>query len=162
MGKRLKPKTEAEEVAFRKRIAATWTPERRAEARQRNLGLVYSAKARKNMSKAKKGHEVSAETRAKISTSKLAFHARKKEDKMEEEKPITYEVTRYDTLGDSLPKEMARIRDVVIPAYESIGSGGKFAIAFMRRDLDLAAKALASGDLTKMIRVYQDLKGYKL
>lgn len=26
-----------------------------------------------------------------------------------------------DTVGDALPREMARIRDVVIPAYESIG-----------------------------------------
>lgn len=65
-----------------------------------------------------------------------------------------------DTLGDALPREMARIRDVVIPAYLAIGPTGTFALAFMRADLDRAAKALAEGDVVEMLRVYDSLKGY--
>jgi len=65
------------------------------------------------------------------------------------------------TLGDELPKEMARVRDVLIPQYISIGPAGGFAIAMMRRDLDRAAKAMAEGDLPAMIAVYQSLKSYQ-
>ena len=63
-----------------------------------------------------------------------------------------------DTLGDALPREMARVRDVVMPAYQSIGPAGAFALAFMRRDLDEAARAMAEGDVVAMLRVYQSLK----
>lgn len=69
---------------------------------------------------------------------------------------------RVDTLGDALPREMARIRDDVIPAYESIGPAGGLAIAMMKRDLDSAARALASGDAVEMLRAYAELKEYKL
>jgi len=64
----------------------------------------------------------------------------------------------YDTLGDALPREMARVRDVVIPAYLECGPGGVFAVAMMRADLDAAAKALAEGDVVEMLRVYRSLK----
>ncbi len=67
-----------------------------------------------------------------------------------------------DTVGDALPREMARIRDVVIPAYESIGPVGGFAIAMMKMDLDLAAVAMAEGDTVGMIRQLQVLRDYKL
>jgi hypothetical protein len=67
-----------------------------------------------------------------------------------------------DTLGDALPREMARVRDKVMPAYVEIGPGGAFALAFMRQDLDRAAKAMAEGDLPAMIAAYQALKEYKL
>lgn len=67
-----------------------------------------------------------------------------------------------ETLGDALPKEMARIRDVVMPAYQGIGEAGAFALMFMRRDLDLAAKALAEGDVVAMIGAYKALQEYKL
>lgn len=66
------------------------------------------------------------------------------------------------TLGEDLPKQMAYIRDVVMPAYQEIGPAGGFALAMMRRDLDLAAKAMAEGDLPAMISAYQALKDYKL
>lgn len=39
-------------------------------------------------------------------------------------------------LGEALPKEMARVRDHVMPAYLDIGPSGAFALAFMRADLD--------------------------
>lgn len=67
-----------------------------------------------------------------------------------------------ETLGDALPKEMARIRDVVMPAYQGIGPAGSFALTFMRRDLDVAARAMAEGDLPGMIAAYKALRDYKL
>ena len=66
-----------------------------------------------------------------------------------------------DSLGTELPKEMARIRDVLMPQYLAIGSAGGFALAMMRRDLDLASKAMAEGDLVGMISAYKALKDYK-
>jgi hypothetical protein len=67
-----------------------------------------------------------------------------------------------NTLGDDLPKVMAYVRDTVMPAYVEIGPAGAFALAFMRRDLDAAAQAMAEGDLAGMIAAYQALKEYKL
>ena len=67
-----------------------------------------------------------------------------------------------DTLGDALPRKMKEIRDIYIPAYESIGPSARFAIAMMKRDLDRAAKALAEGDVVEMLAVYRDLEEYQL
>jgi hypothetical protein len=53
------------------------------------------------------------------------LHSRQKQEK------------KMSTLGDELPKEMARIRDVVMPVYREIGPAGGFALAFMKRDLTL-------------------------
>lgn len=63
-----------------------------------------------------------------------------------------------DTLGDALPREMARVRDEVMPAYAEIGPPGQFALAMMRASLDQAAKAMAEGDVVAMLRAYNDLK----
>lgn len=67
-----------------------------------------------------------------------------------------------DTVGDALPREMARIRDVVIPAYQSIGPAGGFAIAMMKQDLDRAAVAMAHGDVIGMIAALKSLREYEL
>lgn len=64
------------------------------------------------------------------------------------------------SLGEALPAEMARVRDEVLPAYVEIGHPGILAAAMMRHDLDEAAKAMASGDIVKMIRAYESLKVY--
>lgn len=66
------------------------------------------------------------------------------------------------SLGEALPAEMARVRDVVIPPYIEIGPAGAIALAMMRNSLDIATKALAEGDVIQMIRSYEDLKGYTL
>jgi hypothetical protein len=71
-------------------------------------------------------------------------------------------MTEPTSLGEALPKEMARVRDVVMPAYIEIGPAGAIALAFMRADLDKAATAMAEGDLPAMIAIYQVLKEYKL
>jgi hypothetical protein len=66
------------------------------------------------------------------------------------------------TLGDDLPKEIARVRDVLIPAYLECGPGGAFAVAGMRADLDRASKAMIEGDIVEMVRVYKALKEWQL
>jgi hypothetical protein len=63
-----------------------------------------------------------------------------------------------ETLGTALPKEMARVRDEVMPNYLAIGPAGTFGVLMMRHTLDRATKALAEGDLVAMIRAYEDLK----
>jgi hypothetical protein len=57
-----------------------------------------------------------------------------------------------ETVGSALPKEMTRIRDVLIPQYQSIGPAGGFAIMMMRNELDRATKALAEGDVVAMVK----------
>ena len=64
-----------------------------------------------------------------------------------------------ETLGTALPKEMARVRDEILPLYAEIKEGA-YAAMMMRRDLDLAAKAMIEGDVVEMMRVYQSLKGW--
>lgn len=65
------------------------------------------------------------------------------------------------TLGEDLPKQMARVRDDLIPMYLAAGPGAGFAIAMMRNALDRATKALAEGDLPAMIAAYTELKEFK-
>jgi len=67
-----------------------------------------------------------------------------------------------NTLGDALPQEIARVRDEVLPEYIAIGPAGAIAAALMRQSLDLAAKAMAEGDVVAMMRACLELKGYKL
>lgn len=67
-----------------------------------------------------------------------------------------------DTLGEALPREMARVRDEVMPPYLEIGAPGFFALAMMRQSLDAAAKAMAEGDVVAMLRVYEELKGFEV
>jgi len=66
-----------------------------------------------------------------------------------------------ETLGEALPREMARVRDEVMPVYQTIPTGA-FALAMMRLDLDAAAKAMAEGDVLAMLKSYEALKGYEL
>jgi hypothetical protein len=67
---------------------------------------------------------------------------------------------RPDTLGEALPKEMARVRDELMPRYTAIGLHGQFGLAMMRAALDAAARALAEGDVVAMLRAYEALKGF--
>lgn len=67
-----------------------------------------------------------------------------------------------ESLADALPRKMAEIRDVYIPAYQAIGPAGAFGVAMMRASLDRAARALASGDVLEVIAAYRDLEEYKL
>lgn len=66
------------------------------------------------------------------------------------------------TLGEALPREMARVRDEVLPLYLRLREMPNVIvepqIMMMRKDLDDAAKALAEGDVVGMLRAYQSLK----
>ena len=68
-----------------------------------------------------------------------------------------------DTLGDALPREMARVRDQVMPTYLALqntpGVWVEPALMMMRHSLDAAAKAMAEGDVVAMLRAHEDLKG---
>jgi hypothetical protein len=66
------------------------------------------------------------------------------------------------TLGDELPRQIARVRDELIPAYLECGVGGSFAVAMMRADLDRASKAMIEGDIVEMVRVCEKLKEWQL
>lgn len=65
-----------------------------------------------------------------------------------------------ESLGEALPREMARVRDELMPLYIQIGPPGQFALALMRQSLDAAAKAMAEGDVVAMLRAHEDLKGF--
>lgn len=69
------------------------------------------------------------------------------------------------TLGEALPKEMARVRDQVMPAYLACHGMPNVivepALAMMRASLDAAARAMIEGDVVAMLRCYEDLKGYE-
>lgn len=67
-----------------------------------------------------------------------------------------------ETLGDALPAKMREIRETYIPAYQSIGPAGGFAIAMMNQALTRAEKAMAEGDTVEMIAAYEELNGFKL
>ena len=66
-----------------------------------------------------------------------------------------------ETLGTALPAEMKRVRDELMPMYQSIGPSGQFALVLMRRELDVATKALAEGDVIQMLRSYEGLKAFQ-
>lgn len=62
-----------------------------------------------------------------------------------------------ETLGDALPKEQARVREV-LGIYKSIGPAGTFAAMLIEQDLQAADRAVISGDLVSMLRAYEKLK----
>lgn len=62
------------------------------------------------------------------------------------------------SLAEALPKEIARVRDEILPAYLEIGTPGAFGAAMIRQTLDAASKAMIEGDTIAMIQVYEELK----
>ena len=61
------------------------------------------------------------------------------------------------SLGEELPKEMARVR-VVLGHYKEIGPAGTFGAMMIEQALQHADKAVISGDVVAMIRCYEELK----
>jgi hypothetical protein len=72
---------------------------------------------------------------------------------------------QHNTLADALPREMARVRDQVMPSYIALRGMPNVivepALSMMRMSLDAAARAMIERDLVGMLRCYQDLKGYE-
>jgi len=63
-----------------------------------------------------------------------------------------------ESLGEALPKEMARVREV-LGHYKELGTAGKFGALMIEIALQKADEAVISGDLAAMIVAYKDLKG---
>lgn len=64
-----------------------------------------------------------------------------------------------ESLGETLPKEMARVRELM-GQYREIGPAGRFALTLMEMTMQAADKAMIEGDTVAMIRVYQELKEF--
>ncbi len=65
-----------------------------------------------------------------------------------------------ETLGDALPKEQARVREV-LGHYKEIGTAGMFGAAMIEQSLKNSDQAVMSGDLVAMLRAYEDLESIK-
>ncbi len=66
-------------------------------------------------------------------------------------------MTEVDTIGDALPREIARVTEI-LGHYDAIGPAGVFGATLIRYDLSHATKSLASGDVAEMIVAYNVLK----
>ncbi len=62
------------------------------------------------------------------------------------------------SLGEQLPKEQARAREL-LAQYREIGPAGAFGAAMIEQALQRAAQAVMSGDVVAMLRAYEELKG---
>lgn len=65
-----------------------------------------------------------------------------------------------ETLGEVLPKEQARVREV-LGHYKEIGSPGMFGATMIEQSLQKADRAIISGDMVAMMVAYKDLKEIK-
>ena len=64
-----------------------------------------------------------------------------------------------ESLGEALPKEMARVRSLIVMYRDpSLKGAGNLAAAMMERSLVAADRAIVSGDLAEMIRCFKDLR----
>ena len=65
-----------------------------------------------------------------------------------------------ETLAEALPKEMARVREV-LGHYKEIGPAGMFGATFIEQYLRAADKAVMSGDVVEMLKAYNKLRGVR-
>lgn len=63
-----------------------------------------------------------------------------------------------ETLASALPKEQARVREI-LALYKSVGAPGALAAADIERSLQRADRAATSGDVLAMLRAYEELRG---
>ena len=61
------------------------------------------------------------------------------------------------TLGEELPKEQARVREI-LGHYKEIGPAGRFGALMIEQILQKADRAIISGDLVEMTAAYNRLK----
>ena len=62
-----------------------------------------------------------------------------------------------ETLAEALPREMARVREV-LGHYREIGPAGMFGAAMIEQDLRAADRAVMSGDVVAMLRILKTLQ----
>lgn len=68
------------------------------------------------------------------------------------------------TLADALPDEIMRVlevRDLYLSLRGMPNVMVEHVIALMAADIERAVRALFSGDVVEMLRVYESLKGYE-
>jgi hypothetical protein len=66
-----------------------------------------------------------------------------------------------ESLGEALPKEQARVRELILEYRDPMLHGaGEIAARMMELDLQETDRVVMSGDVIAMIRCYQTLKGY--
>lgn len=69
-------------------------------------------------------------------------------------------MSEAEALGDKLPKECARVRDLIGIYKERCGPSGGIAVAMMEVALGEADQAMITGDLPRMIAAYQALQDF--
>ncbi len=62
-----------------------------------------------------------------------------------------------DNLADALSNQIERCHEL-LEAYKEIGIAGNFAAMMIKEDVSEAIKALASGDIVKMINAHNTLE----
>jgi len=62
------------------------------------------------------------------------------------------------SLAEALPEEQARVREL-LGEYKALGPVGQFGAIMIERDLAEADAAVMSGDIVRMMRAYEALKG---
>lgn len=62
-----------------------------------------------------------------------------------------------ETLGGALPREQARVREI-LGHYREIGPAGAFGATMIEQSLQKADKAVMSGDVVEMAAAYKDLQ----
>lgn len=62
-----------------------------------------------------------------------------------------------ESLGNALPKEQARVREV-LGHYKEIGPTGALGAAMIEHSLQKTDEAVMSGDVAAMIAAYKDLQ----
>ena len=67
-----------------------------------------------------------------------------------------------ETLGEALPKEQARVRELIVQYRDPMLNGaGRFAALLMEADLAEADRIIMAGDIVGMVRIYQKLKEWE-
>lgn len=61
---------------------------------------------------------------------------------------------------EGLQKLMNKSREL-LKAYDEIGPQGAFGAAMIRADIQDAEKAIASGDVVAIVKMYEKLQGHK-
>lgn len=66
------------------------------------------------------------------------------------------------SLGTELPKEQARVRELILQYRDpSLKGMGEFAARMMEAALQKTDKAIISGDVVEMVRCYEELKSFE-
>jgi len=67
-----------------------------------------------------------------------------------------------ESLGEALPKEQARVRELIVQYRDPILNGaGNFAAAMMEQDLKETDAVVMAGDVVGMMRMYEQLKTWR-